>query len=42
MVGGPEIASGDDQPLIIGKATGSGAGGNLISLDHFQYLSNSA
>lgn len=41
MVGGPEIANGDDQPLVIGKAAGS-SGANLLQLDHFQYLSNSA
>ena len=39
-VGGPEISNGDDQPLVIGKAAGSG--NNLLSLDHFQYISNSA
>lgn len=39
-LGGPEIATGDDQPLVIGKAAGSG--NNLLQLDHFQYISNSA
>jgi len=30
MVGGPEIANGDDQPLVIGKAAGSGSNGGLL------------